>query len=111
MPKINQSAAEKSADTGAEVALTANAIPEATKHTSFPTMVASVNRKINTGNFESVDVHCSITLPIDALPQEMSWDDFRQAVADAAKLGFDLCSQETGERYELVKKSQNAKRG
>lgn len=106
MPKINQSAQEKSDDSAAYTALQSGAIPESSKHTSFPTIVASVNRKANVGNFESIDVHCSITMPVDGLPQEMDLDSFKQVVADAAKLGFDIAAEETGQRYTSIKEQQ-----
>lgn len=106
MPKINQSAQEKADDTAAHTALEGEAIPEATKHTSFPTLVASVNRKVNVGNYESIDVHCSLTMPVDGLPQELGLDEFKRMVADAAELGFNVCSHETGQRYTLIKDGQ-----
>lgn len=106
MPKINQSAQEKAQDSAAETALHADAIPEATKHTSFPTLVASVNRKVNVGNYESIDVHCSITVPVDGLPQEWDFETFKEMVSQAAELGFDICSKETGQRYTAIKEAQ-----
>lgn len=82
-------------------------IEELKKHASLsmPTFIAGVNRKVNTGNFENVDVFSGITIPILALPQEDE-EEFMQAVTAAAELGFYLASKETGDRYVRIKDMQ-----
>lgn len=110
MPKINQDAGEKHRDTAAETALRSESVPDAARHTSMPVVVASVNRKVNVGNFESIDVHTSLTMPVDALPQEVPLDEFKEAVSEALELGFNIASKETNQRYAAIKEHQKAQR-
>lgn len=83
-------------------------LEELKKHASFsvPTFIACVNRKVNTGNFENIDVLSGITIPIFALPQENP-EAFLEAVKDAAELAFKIASGETGERYGTIKEFQS----
>src|SRR4029079_3770208 len=67
----------------------------------YPMVLCGVQRKINTGNFENIDVYCAVSIPVFALPEDL--DPFTAAVRAAAEMGFTLSSQETGERYNLVK--------
>lgn len=91
-----------------------NAIDEAQRDLSIvaslalPSMVCGVSRKINTGNFESIDVYSGITIPISYLP-DSDLDAFQQAAEAAADLGFRIVSSETAERYQLIKE-MNKKR-
>lgn len=73
-----------------------------------PVFICGVNRKINIGNFENIDVYAGITLPLG----DVSLDDkqaLQDAIEAAAAYGFSLVSKETGERYSLIKESQQGK--
>jgi len=100
MPKINKTAQEESKNTLEELGLEAvkGMIP-------FPVMVSGVNRKINTGNFENIDVYSGIALPLIAFPHE-DLEAFKEATRAAAELGFSITSRETGMRYQQVKDLQ-----
>lgn len=100
MPKISKNAQEETKNSLEETSLTAvqGMIP-------YPVMVVGVNRKINTGNFENVDVYSGIAVPIMSLPSE-GLDAFKEAAAAAAELGFSITSKETGDRYSLIKEMQ-----
>ena len=74
-------------------------------HGATPMMIVGVQRKINTGNFENVDIYAGLTIPIMNWPEE-DLEKFKQAVADAAELGFSLISKETADRYALIKNMQ-----
>lgn len=104
MPKVNKSAQEESHNPLEETALAAikGMIP-------YPVMVVGVNRKVNTGNFENLDVYGGIALPIMAFPHE-DLETFKKAVVDAAELGFAMVSKETGDRYQLIKDMQSGGR-
>jgi len=103
MPKINKSAHEQSSDSPIDnlITLTAGEVSVSTN----PVFICGVNRKINIGNFENVDVYAGICLPIN----NTSLDDkeaLRAAVQEAAAYGFSLVSKETGDRYSLIKEAQ-----
>lgn len=79
-------------------------------HASYPTFVCGVSRRLNTGNFEHVDIYSGIGFPlIGILPNDLA--TFKKAIEDAAKLGFELVSEQTGKRYESLKEIQNQGRG
>jgi hypothetical protein len=106
MPKISKSAIEQELDTpltqAVEGALANIAI------TTSPVLICGVNRKINIGNFENIDVYAGIALPLEGL----SFDDktkLTEIVQDAAVYAFGLVSKETGDRYALIKESQSGK--
>jgi len=103
MPKINKSAHEQSSDspldsvvslTGAEISVSTN-----------PVLICGVNRKVNIGNFENIDVYAGICLPINTASLEDK-EALREAIQEAAAYGFALVSKETGDRYSLIKDSQ-----
>ncbi len=104
MPKISSTAHEQTTNTLEETALTAvkGMIP-------YPVMVVGVNRKINTGNFENIDVYGGIAVPVMAFPHE-DLEAFKEAAAAAAELGFSVASSETGARYTLIKDMQSGGR-
>jgi len=75
----------------------------------YPVMVSGVNRKINTGNFENIDVYSGIAIPLMAFPHE-DLEAFKAATEAAAELGFSVTSKETGERYQRIKDLQSGGR-
>ncbi len=73
-----------------------------------PVFICGVNRKINIGNFENIDVYAGITIPLtDVDPSDR--DALAEAVKQAAADGFAIVSKETGERYSIIKDSQQGK--
>lgn len=67
-------------------------------------VITGVGRKVNTGNYENIDLYAGVTIPLSVLPDDL--DKFKEAVAAACELGFLLASQETGSRYNLIKEMQ-----
>lgn len=107
MPKINETAEEQSQVPMVD-ALNRQLAAIAISHSFTPTFVCGVNRKINTGNFENIDVYAGITLPVDADPTDI--EDIKAAVTEIAQLAFALTSEETGSRYALIKEAQKGGR-
>lgn len=103
MPKIVPSAFEQSDSLSIEkvVEILSNEITVS----SNPVFICGVNRKINIGNFENIDVYAGITLPLPNVSLEDK-DALQAMVEEAAAYGFGLVSKETGERYLLIKESQ-----
>lgn len=108
MSRISQNAHDESA----------SPLPQAVEASTqtliqMPMLLAGVNRKINTGNYENIDVYCAVSIPINLIPNgdmEAFKEAFKEAVAEAAELGFGITSRETGARYNLVKEMQRAGR-
>lgn len=106
MPKISKSALEQELGSPVSKIIEEN-IANIVISTS-PVFVCGVNRKINIGNFENIDVYAGIAIPL----ADCSIDDkeeLNRVVQDAAAYGFSLVSKETGDRYLLIKESQSGK--
>lgn len=73
---------------------------------SYPNLVCGVGRKINTGNYENMDILAAISLPVFMIPDYEQEEIFLQATEAAAALGFKVVSGETGERYNAIKALQ-----
>lgn len=103
MPKINRTAQEQSSELNIEQVV--NTLSNDLAVSSSPIFICGVNRKINIGNFENIDVYAGVTLPLQGVSLEDK-DALAKAIEDAAAYGFSLVSKETGERYQLIKQSQ-----
>jgi len=104
MPKPSKSAFEETDNKLEELGLAAvkGMIP-------YPVMVSGVNRKINIGNFENIDVYSGLAVPVMAFPHE-DLEAFKEATEAAAELGFNIASKQTGERYQMLKDLQSGGR-
>lgn len=91
MPTINETPADKdrsvsSFDTGRE----------------SPRVTCGVQRKINIGNFESIDVYCSASIPVEIVnlgDKEEVESKLIQAMEDMIA----ITSKETADKYNLIK--------
>lgn len=70
-----------------------------------PIFICGVNRKINIGNYENIDVYAGITLPLGNVSIEDK-AELEQAIHDAASYAFSLMAKETSQRYNTIKESQ-----
>jgi hypothetical protein len=106
MPKISKNAIDNDLDTPiskiVEDSLSSIAI------STVPVFICGVNRKINIGNYENIDVYAGIALPIDGVSLE-DREQLALAIQEVAAYGFNLVSKETGERYYLIKEAQAGK--
>lgn len=106
MPKITKTAGEQSVDAPLDNAM--SFLAGDISVTTSPVLICGVNRKVNIGNFENVDVYAAISIPLE----NASFKDreaLSEIVKDAASYGFSLVSRETGERYQVIKDSQQGK--
>lgn len=106
MPKISKTAMEQSIDSPIDQVV--NILSSEVSVSTNPVFICGVNRKINIGNFENIDVYAGVTLPLHDVSLEDK-EELTKALEDAAAYGFSLVSKETGERYQLIKDSQQAK--
>ncbi len=78
-------------------------------HATSPVFICGVNRRLNTGNYEHVDIYAGVSLPlVGMLPEDI--ETLKKAVSDAAELGFGMASTETGKRYHDLKDLQKGGR-
>lgn len=105
MPKINQTAEEQSLT---PIPTAVESTVQTIVNTTTPILICGVNRKVNIGNFENIDVYSAITLPLGVDPADI--ESLKAAIVEAAELGFSLTSQETGLRYSAIKDMQKSGR-
>lgn len=105
MPKIVESATEQSISPAIDAVVSTH--QKLTVRTE-PVLTVAVGRKINTGNFENVDVLVCLSVGMDgADPRNV--EAFSEAVKQAAAQVFTLASRETAERYNIIKEAQQGK--
>lgn len=107
MPKINENALEQSEDSMQQ--MTEQLLQNASMQVMCPVFVCGVNRKVNTGNFENIDVYSGLAIPL--IPQYVgllptNTETLREAVGNAAEIGFGFASEQTGQRYQMLKELQ-----
>ena len=106
MPKITKTAMEQSIDSPIDQVV--NLMAQEISISTNPVFICGVNRKINIGNFENIDVYAGVTIPlVDVDPSDR--EALAEAVRNAASDGFAIVSRETGERYNIIKDSQQGK--
>lgn len=106
MPKISKNALEQSIDSPLDQVV--NLMTQEITVSTNPVFICGVNRKINIGNFENIDVYAGVTIPLHGLSFEDK-EGLTSAIEEAVSYGFSLASKETGERYMLIKESQQGK--
>jgi len=105
MPKITESATEQSVSPAMDAVVSTH--QKLTVKTE-PVLTVAVGRKINTGNFENVDVLVCLTVGMEgADPKNV--EAFSEAVKEAAAQTFALASRETAERYNIIKEAQQGR--
>lgn len=90
---------------GSPIEKAVNTLSESLITSQSPVFICGVNRKINIGNFENIDIYAGVTLPLSGVSMEDK-ESLQKAIEEAASYGFNLVSKETGERYLLIKESQ-----
>jgi hypothetical protein len=103
MSRVNSNASEQSNSPLAN-GIEGNA--PALMNAGYPMVLCGVQRKINTGSYENIDVYCAVSIPVFSLPSEENMDVFLASIRAAVELGFNITSEETGERYRLIREMQ-----
>ena len=106
MPKVSQNAHEQSIDS--PINQVVNLMAQEVTISTNPVFICGVNRKVNIGNFENIDVYAGVTIPLVNI-NTSDKEALSEAIKEAAADGFALVSRETGERYTLIKDSQQGK--
>lgn len=73
-----------------------------------PVVITGVQRKINIGNYETIDVYCAVSLPQDEI-DPADREAIEKMVKDAAEIGFAAASKEVSDRYQFIKDSGKQK--
>lgn len=101
MARNTQEAIEKTAD-DLETKLEPF-IPEITVSTK-PTVICGVQRKVNIGNYETIDIYCAVSIPQEAVdPKDHA--ALEEMVKNAAEIGFHLTSSEVMNRVKYIKEN------
>jgi len=66
-----------------------------------PFVSVGVNRRINIGNYEHLDIYAGVAVPVGADMEEIK-DDVSNSIADAMR----VVSTETNNRYQMIKDAQ-----
>lgn len=77
---------------------------------SSPIIITGVNRKINIGNYESIDIYAAVALPTSFQFDEGDMEAFTGLLESVAEYGFRVTSQEANKRYQLIKELQSGKK-
>jgi hypothetical protein len=105
MTKINESIVEQSVNPVMDAVISTH---QRVVVTTEPVLTVAVGRKVNIGNFENVDIMACLTVPMNGVDPS-NGEDFSNAIKEAAAEAFSLVSRETGERYQLIKESQQTR--
>lgn len=105
MPKITESITEQSIDPVMDAIISNH---QKVVVTTEPVLTVAVGRKVNIGNFENVDIMACLTVPMSGVDPS-NREEFSNAIKEAAAEAFSLVSKETGERYQLIKDSQQTR--
>ena len=62
MPKVSQNAHEQSIDS--PINQVVNLMAQEVTISTNPVFICGVNRKVNIGNFENIDVYAGVTIPL-----------------------------------------------
>ena len=101
MPKIASGASDK---TQSIMSNTDEILKSELSVTTHPVVVCGVQRKINIGDFETIDVYCSAALPVP-VNDVQDFDELEAKLIPAMEKLLYLTSKETGEKYSLIKNS------
>lgn len=72
---------------------------------SAPIFIAGVNRKLNLGNFENLDIFSAITIPMPMVDLS-NIEELKEVARDTAALAFEIVARETGDRWRELKELQ-----
>jgi hypothetical protein len=68
--------------------------------TTQPVVICGVQRKINTGNYENIDVYAAVAMPVTLSDDP---DETIELIRETIDEVFRIASEETYERYKIIK--------
>jgi hypothetical protein len=102
MPSVKQNAADKANDLSDQVV---GMFPNL-QTTQQPVVICGVQRKINIGNFENIDVYCAVAMPLD-ISHCVDNDQVTEMIDVKLDELLHITSKKTSEKYNLVKNSKS----
>lgn len=91
MPTINESPSNKD-----------RTIMNLVNEHSKATVTCGVQRKVNIGDFESIDVYCAATIPV-GLENPQDLKELEEKLTEAMENLIHITSKETAEKYQIIK--------
>lgn len=73
--------------------------------TTQPVVICGVQRKVNTGNYENIDVYAAVAMPV-VLSEDP--EETMELIKETIEEAFRITSQETYDRYRMIKDSAKA---
>lgn len=89
-------------DNKAPVAETVELVAANLSVTTTPVLIVGVNRKVNIGNFENIDLYFGAALPLPGTSVE-NMDQLEEALERIAERAYKIAAVETGRRYDSIK--------
>lgn len=66
-----------------------------------------VQRKVNIGNFESIDVYCAASVPVE-IEDPQDKEELHSKLIEAMEDMISITSKVTAEKYEIIKSQTNS---
>lgn len=107
MARINRNGEEEENDPAFATAVE-KALPSIVISTN-PVFICGVNRRVNLGNWEHLDIYGGIAIPMPNATLE-NVEALKEMAMYAAEIGFNISSAETGQRYTMIKEAQQTPR-
>ena len=74
---------------------------------AMPVVVTGINRKINIGNYETIDVYHGLLMPVAEAANVSDMDELKEIIARISAEAFAANAKEVNERYNTIKKMMN----
>jgi len=103
MPNINENTSDKIVNKGSDLM---NEATMTAATTQMPVITCGVNRRINLGNYEHLDIFSGLSLPLDT---ELT-QDLLEKVTNKIAEGMNIVSRETNERFQMITEAQTGGR-
>lgn len=66
---------------------------------TVPVVITGVNRKVNIGNFETIDVYGAVAIPVNTVIDEK----LNEIIHELMTIGYASVSKEVSSRYKFIK--------
>jgi len=103
MPNINESTTDKITNKGPDLM---NESTMTASITNLPVVTCGVNRRVNLGNYEHLDIFAGLALPIDLVLTDEILEKISTRIAET----MNVVSRETNERFKMITEAQGGGR-